>query len=184
MNRTGTIDWSETSARMRDDRQRISAAYEGAGYAMIRWFFPCLCAAFHRLSHHHHANGRVTIGRLFWQVNIFLTGANISPASDIGGGLFIPNPSGVTLYADAGRNLTVMALAGAGLSGKDGVEGIGGGYARLGDNVTLSYHSYVASSVRIGDNVHVSPGCMVDDDVEDGAVVVGPALRIRKTAGP
>jgi serine O-acetyltransferase len=173
--RSTRISWKETRARLRQDRQRLRAALEqgGAGQPAFLAAYPSyLCVWLHRVSHWLARRGHGVLGRAFWHLNLLLTGADIHPDSDLGGGLHIPHPAGVSLYGDAGVNLTVMALAGIGGELRRGEDvGAGRGLPVLGDDVHLGAHAGVLGPVRIGSRVRLSPGCIVTRDVPDDAVV-------------
>jgi serine O-acetyltransferase len=137
------ITWRETRQRLTADRARIREALRApaAEGSFMRLLFPgYLCVWLFRCSHYCYARGRRRLARVFWTLNVFLTGADIAPASEIRGGLYIPHPAGVTLNCKAGRNLTVMALSGTGpVYGRNGevLERL----PVLGDTVTLQHHS-------------------------------------------
>jgi serine O-acetyltransferase len=99
--------------------------------------------------------------RLFWQLNLFLTGADISPISNIGEGFVIIHPVAVTVAGSAGRNFTVEGWGG--LGGGISLEDIGAGpgLPLLGDNTTLHRGAMVLGAVTLGTNVVVGPGCTV-----------------------
>jgi len=99
--------------------------------------------------------------RLIWQFNLFVTGADISPISDIGEGFVIIHPVSVTVAGSAGQNFTVEGLGG--LGGGISLEDIGAGpgLPLLGDNITLHRGAMVLGAVTLGDNVVVGPGCTV-----------------------
>lgn len=136
---------------------------------------PYLCVWLFRVSHFLHHKGRIRIARLIWQVNLFVTGADIHPTADFGPGLLILHPVGVTLVGAAGKNLTVMALAGLGgeLGRREDVGG-GRGVPVLGNDVYLAPAAGVLGPVTIGHRVVFSAGCIVTRDVADDETVHGP----------
>lgn len=176
------ITWRETRQRLAADRARIRAALrapESEG-SFMRLLFPgYLCVWLFRCSHYCYARGWRRLARALWTLNVFLTGADIAPASEIGGGLYIPHPAGVTLNCKAGRNLTVMALSGAGpVYGRNGevLERI----PVLGDTVTLQHHSGVYGAARVGSGVFIAAGCIATGQVADGSVLAARPLKIKR----
>ena len=119
-----------------------------------------------RWSQYQYGLGRRSLGRLLWQINLTLTGADLNPISDFGPGLVLPSPLGVTLYGVAGCNLTAHAqtVLGGGRSRKD--IGAGPGRPLLGNDVTLGHGAMVLGPVKVGDEVNIGPGCVVLDDVK------------------
>src|SRR5438105_5363064 len=100
-----------------------------------------LCVLFYRLSNHFFRAGNKRIARVFWHLNMLITGADISPPVDLGGGLVIMTPAGTAIMGNAGRNLTVMACAGLGGEiGRHEDIGAGPGLPVLGDDVILEPH--------------------------------------------
>jgi serine O-acetyltransferase len=181
--RPAPITWKETLERLRQDRGRLRLLIEEEGGIVPRPLLlhpSYLCVWLHRLSHFFQDRGRTRLARVFWQLDALLTGADIQPRADIGGGLVIPNPAAISLAGRAGRNLTVMALAGTGELDRSRDIGAGPGLPLLGDDVVLSPHSGVLGAVRIGDRVILQPGCVVSQPVPDDAVVEAAAPRFVK----
>lgn len=137
-----------------------------------------LCVLLYRISNYFYRAGHRWIARFFWHLNTLLTGADISPPSDLGEGLIIVSPAGVAITANSGRNLTVMPLAGIGSElGRRLDIGAGPGIPVLGDDVILEPHAGVLGPIRIGDRVRVSAGALVLRDVPEDTVVEGPRAR-------
>ena len=163
----------EVRACLRRDRERLLAwraeqALGGAGLA----FDPSYQAVWlHRWSGFLFARGRRLPARLLWQINLFLTGADISPLSRFGAGLLLRCPLGVVLVGRAGADLTVgaQAVIGGGLSRRD--IGAGPGLPVLGDGVELEVGAIVLGPVRIGSGARIGPRCVVAADLPAGAAV-------------
>ncbi|MGH7669592.1 MAG: hypothetical protein ACRENQ_08850 [Gemmatimonadaceae bacterium] len=121
------------------------------------------------------------LARLVGQTNTFVTGADISSATDVGEGLVIVSPAGTALYGKAGRNLTVMPCAGFGgeLAGRNDDIGGGPGFPVLGDDVVLEPHVGILGPCRIGDRARITAGTAIFHDVPPDAVAEGPRPRFR-----
>lgn len=168
--------WRETWRRLRQDRARLAAQHGAAAPA-----FPAMtCVWLFRLSHALHATGWRRLARLCATANMALTGADLSPASEIGGGLVIPHPAGVALHGRAGCDLTVMAMAGFGalLGPDDGLVALDDA-PQLGDGVHLSHHSGAYGAVTVGDGVTLMPGCVVTRPVPAHETLLPRPLRVR-----
>ena len=166
--------WRETKRRLRMDRERLGDAPR----------FPALtCVWMYRVSHALHATGRRRRARLMWLLNIWLTGADITPCSEIGGGLLIPHPAGVVLHCRAGEGLTVGATAGitAPLDGDGRLVGLDSS-PLLGARVCLAHHTGVFGAVKIGDGVRAQPGCVAARSVPAGLTLMPRKLRFRSRA--
>lgn len=172
--------WQQTRTRVRADRDRLrqlsAPALDGAGVYLQPAF---VCVLLHRLSHHCHRRGHRRLARLWWHLNTFLTGADISTPADLGPGLLIQHPMGVSISGCAGRNLTVMACSGLGSElGRREDVGAGPGLPVLGDDVWIEPHSGVMGPVRIGHRVRIGAGMPVAQDVADDMELLPPPLRI------
>lgn len=176
------VKWRTVRERLREDRRRIDEAavagdVAGSGIGM---FFPTyLCILLFRLSNYFYTNGHRRLARGLWLLNVGLTGGDIWPASEIGGGLHIPHPAGISIFCKAGSNLTVMAQSCIGpLYGDD--SGRGAASPVLGNNVSLQHHSGVFGAVTVGSNVVLWPGSIVTEDVDSDTELVARALRMRR----
>lgn len=178
------ISWSETRNRLRADRERLvqMATQLGGCKPLAVSLHPSyVCVVLYRVSHYFHCLGRPYLARLFWHLNLLLTGADISPPASLGAGLVIISPAGTAIMGTAGRNLTVMPLAGLGgeLGRRDDV-GAGPGFPLLGDDVILEPNCGVLGPVRVGNRVRVGATTAVTRDVPDDAFVEGPVPRLLK----
>ena len=168
------ITWSETKARMKDDKDRLLEATKEQGFGKPSFLFlhPSYQAVWlHRVAHFFFGRGQRVLARFFWHLNLLLTGADISPISDLGGGLVINCPLCVILVGKMGRNCTVFGHSGLGGGmGKKDV-GAGPGLPVVGNEVVFSYSSSVIGPIHVGNRVLIGPKCFVLDDVPDDTVV-------------
>jgi serine O-acetyltransferase len=134
----------------------------------------------HRWSHYHFDRGNRLMARFLWHLNLNVTGADVSPLSDLGPGLVIIEPLSCIMLGKSGRNLTVRAHAsfGGGMSRED--IGAGPGLPLLGDDVELDFGSVILGPLRVGSRTYVGPRCVVHTHIEEDSRVLPPAPRIRK----
>jgi len=169
------ISWVETRRRMDEDWRRLRAmGLGGVGPARsaARWY---------RISHFFARRGWQGIARFFWQLNHLLNGVDVHPEADLQGGLALLQPAGVSVHADAGRNLTVMALAGvSGGLGEIPSSGVPRGRPVLGDNVHVGHQAGIYGGVRVGSDVYVAPGCFVTMDIESNVTMIPPRIRFQR----
>jgi serine O-acetyltransferase len=176
------LTWRESWNRLRADWRRLQQVFSDAEGAPGAWLLlhpSFICVFLHRISHHLFRSGHKYLARLVWHFNALVTGSDISPPADFGGGLVILNPAGISIMAKAGRNLTLMPLAGLGgeLGRREDV-GSGPGLPVLGDDVILEPHSGVLGPVRIGSRVRIAAVTCVTKDVPDDTFVQGPQPKL------
>ncbi len=170
------------TSRLKADRARLvlllSYWREGGGVGV--YLHPSfICVVLYRMSRHFFQTGHSFLARLTGHFNELLTGADISPASDIDEGFVVLSPPGAAIYGKAGRNLTVMPCAGIGgeIGRRDDVGG-GPGLPVLGDDVILEPHCGVLGPVKVGNRVRVGAGVLLTRDVPDDIIVEGPRPRL------
>ncbi len=177
------ISARETRARLADDRARLrdhfSARPELAASAI--WLLPSYQAVWlHRWSHFFFQRGNRLVSRLLWHLNLLLTGADISPLSNIGGGFVLVYPVCTIVLGKAGRNLTLFGHGGFGGGMALADIGAGPGLPVLGDNVRLQLGAFVLGPVRVGHNVEIFARSLVTADVPDNSEVLSNPSRVRK----
>lgn len=173
---------AETWRWLREDRERLRQvlAARGAGPRCVRCTPAYVCVALHRHAHWLFARGWRLPSRFVWQMNLWITGADISPMSRLGEGLLILHPFAVTITGNAGRNLSIEGWGG--LGGGLGMEDIGAGpgVPVLGDDVSMARGAMVLGPVRIGDGARLGAGCTVVKDVPAGSEVTVMPVRVRR----
>ena len=176
---------SVTRQRRRDDLARVRENLgERASWLRIRLHPSSICSLLHRLSRHHRGHGRLRLAHWLWRINLLLTGADIDPTSDIGGGLLIPMPAGVSLDADAGRNLTIGAIAAVNRGFAEARPDLDpDARPRLGDNVTIDAHAGACGKITVGSGAHILPTVVAITDVPDGARLAPPPPRLVRLRG-
>ena len=184
------MSWPETRRRLARDLARLRSLIAGqlGAAPTLLWLHPAaVCVALFRLSHYFWDRGHRKSARLAFHLNALLTGGELHPQNDIGGGLLIPHPTGCALMCSAGDNLTVMSRSGSGMAPKMRDVGAGPGVGILGNDCTLGPSCGIQGPWRIGDRVHIVTGIPVMRDVPDDCVVeslrppvIGAAPQARK----
>jgi len=180
----GGVDFTTTRRRLAEDRARLREWLRLHGEVAPRWLLlesRYLCVWLQRWSHWLHGQGFRGLARLLYHANLALTGADLPPGSDIGGGWLVTAPVAIVVCGKAGRNFTVGTLSGlGGEMGSLADVGAGPGLPVVGDNVTIGSHAGVLGALRVGSNVTIAPGCVVRKDVPDDSVVEAPPPRVRR----
>lgn len=165
-----------------EDRRRLRFVLGQHGIAAGAGFSPSfLCVVLFRLSHYLFVNGHTITARLVWQLNLFATGADLSPMCRVGEGLVVMHPVGAIILGCAGRGLTVEGHGGLGGGMALDDIGAGPGLPVLGDDVRLARGASILGPVRIGDRVLVGPGCTVVRDLPADTEVSAHEVRLRRT---
>jgi serine O-acetyltransferase len=104
-----------------------------------------------------------------YRLNLTLTGADISPLSEIGAGCLIVHTVGTVIHARLGRGATLFAHV---IVGAEAVRPDLADAPDLGDNVSLGSGVTVTGPVRIADHVAIAPFSLIDASVsEPGSLV-------------
>jgi serine O-acetyltransferase len=175
--------YAETRARLRADRERLRLVLDRDPARHGGWLFfdPSYRAAWlHRWSRYFFCRGNRVMARFLWHLNLNVTGADLSPISDLGGGLVIVEPLACILVGTAGRNLTIRAHAsfGGGIARAD--IGAGPGLPVLGDDVEIDFGAVILGPVRIGNGTYIGPRCVVRTDLAAASVVSPIPPRVRR----
>lgn len=131
-----------------------------------------LAVLLYRASHHLWVGGHATAAELIWRVNLFLTGADIHPAAEIGGGLRVTHTSGLVIgrHARLGSDVNVLHGVTIGGSGKAWFDAsFEDGLPDIGDGTEIWAGAKVLGPVKIGRNCHIGANAVVTKDLPDGA---------------
>jgi len=174
------ITWHETRARLRADRARLEAHSGAEGNRRLMWLQPSYqCVLLHRLSFYFHSRGNRLAGRALWHLNLLLTGCDIAPISDVGGGLIVQFPLATGLIGTVGRNCTIEGHCGiGGGTRRKGDIGAGPGLPIIGDDVVLGWGALVMGPIHVGHRVTIGHGAVVTSDVPDDTVVPDRGLAL------
>lgn len=177
----GPMSWREVRELLGEDRRRLEAWLQPLGLDFSPWHQAYVCVFLYRVSHYLHRNGHKYAARFAWQLNSYVTGSDIPPPVEIGGGFLAPCPAGVAVAGRIGRNLTLMPCAGVGGEiGRYQDIGAGPGLPIVGDDVTLEPHSGIMGPIRVGNRVHLSACAAAVFDVEDDTALAAPGVRVMK----
>ena len=168
------------------DWQRL-LAYCPAPNVLDRWQLRLspswLCVRLYRATRGAYSGGHLRRAQWLWQLNMWLTGADLRPSSSLGPGLLVPYPACVSINGHAGRNLTVMALSGIDPAPAHALRPVPASFVPvLDDDVLLDHHTGVVGAVRVGKGVHLTPGARTTMDVAADVTLVPASLRSQRRA--
>jgi serine O-acetyltransferase len=174
----------ETLRNIKSDYIRMGQL-QGIKLLPIRFLFVAMTPAIvaltlYRFSHYFYVKRLRVLARLLWLFNLYLTGVDISPSSEIGESCYIGHTVGTVISGKLGKNVILMngPSIGGGLGRGD--VGAGDGLPVIGDNVVIGARALVGGPIRIGNNVIIGAGALVTKDVKEGvSMVCRPAVPVK-----
>jgi serine O-acetyltransferase len=132
-----------------------------------------LAIALYRASHALWARGLHTAAEIVWRLNLFLSGADIHPGAEIGGGLRVVHTSGLVVGKGVVIGSNVTLLHGVTLGGS--ARGFIGdaspdGFPVIEDGCKISAGAKVLGPVTIGEGAFIGANAVVAKDVAPGSV--------------
>ncbi len=171
--------WKETRSQLNDDIDRyLDVIFRSEKYKMnfkllIRSVGTnhFLSITLYRISHFLDCNGWEWLGGVLSWLNCLMTKASLSPNSCIGGGLFMPHPTGMIFQGNAGEGLTLYANSlCASLKSPDSTDNRG--HPILGNNVTISGQSGVFGAFTLSDETHLAAKVQLTQNTESHNLVL------------
>ncbi|HEX2699434.1 MAG TPA: hypothetical protein VHM89_04420 [Acidimicrobiales bacterium] len=140
-----------------------------------------LALVLYRTSNKLWTSGHPALAEGVWRLNLFLTGADIHPAAEIGGGLRLTHTSGLVIGRGArlGSDMNVLHGVTIGGSGKRWFDpSFEDGLPEIGDGTEIWAGAKVLGAVKVGRRCHIGANAVVTRDLPDGAsYTVGQPVR-------
>src|SRR5438093_8165094 len=130
-----------------------------------------LAIVLYRLSHRLWGRRLEFPAELLWRINYFLTGADIHPGAEIGGGLRLTHTSGVVVGKGVkiGSNVTLLHGVTLGGSAKGWFDGVfADGFPEVGDDTEIMAGAKVLGPIKVGRGCFVGAGAVLARDLPDG----------------
>ena len=130
-----------------------------------------LALVLYRASHRLWASGRTVPAEVLWRVNLFLSGADIHPGAEIGGGLRITHTSGIVIGqgAKVGSNVTILHGVTLGGSARGWFDGVfEDGYPEIGDGTEIMAGAKVLGPIHVGKGCFIGANAVLARDLPDG----------------
>lgn len=179
------MTFREMRASIHADRERIvrvMALPRGLFGRLFTYWMPSLVALrLYRWSHWLHGTRFRQLAWPLWSLNVYVTGADISPSTEIGPGCYLGHAVGCAINGKIGSNALIFGGAVIGGGRGHGDVGGGDGLPVVGDNLVLGHGAKIIGPIRVGDNVTVGALSLVLHDVPAGSVVVGVPARVVKS---
>ena len=155
-----------------------AAAFSGTHAGFLRRLSfaltpPIMFVTLHRVAHLLHVRGWRRVARLVARANHTVHRADITPASCVGAGFYVPHTPGVVFHGTAGADLTLYYRACVLPAAPTSPTWTAATDApRLGRGVTLGVFAVVHGAVTVGDDVLLSPTTATVADVATGASAI------------
>ena len=109
---------------------------------------------------------------LLSQLNFTLHSIEIAPSVEVGGGLYLPHPAGIVVFArHLGSRVTIQSNVTIGMRASHE-------FPTIGDDVLLAAGSRVIGEVAVGNAAQVGANAVVLCDVPPGATALGVPARV------
>lgn len=140
-----------------------------------------LAIVVYRGAHRLWSSGHPVLAELLWRFNLALTGADIHPAAEIGGGLRMTHTSGVVISREAriGSHVTIAPQVTIGGSARGWFDSaIPDGSPDIGDGTEIWAGAKVLGPIKVGRECHIGANAVLARDLPDGASITpGQPLR-------
>lgn len=182
MGNTERITVSETWRRLRRDYAgflRIFKKQPGLGSFLSACLSPGFIAiVMHRTTHYFYERGWTLISDVLYLLSFLATGAEISPASHIGGGMVIFHTAALAINGDVGEDVVFTSRVVLGSDGSDRDVGAGPGLPVIGNSVYIGANCLVLGPRRVGDQSVLYANCLVTRDVPAKGRMFGIPARV------
>jgi serine O-acetyltransferase len=130
-----------------------------------------MALALYRLSHQLWVDGHETGAEVLWRLNLFLTGADIHPGAEIGGGLRLTHTSGIVIGRGVriGSNVTLLHGVTMGGSARGWFDGVfEDGYPEIGDGTEIMAGACILGPITVGKGCFIGANAVLARDLPDG----------------
>jgi serine acetyltransferase len=129
-----------------------------------------MAVVLYRASHRLWKAGHETAAEGLWRLNYFLTGADIHPGAEIGGGLRLTHTAGVVIGRGVkiGSNVTLLHGVTLGGSARGWFDGVyEDGYPEIGDETEIMAGAFVLGPIKVGKHAFVAANAVLTKDLAD-----------------
>jgi serine acetyltransferase len=130
-----------------------------------------MALAIYRASHGLWARGLETSAEVLWRLNYFLTGADIHPGAEIGGGLRITHTAGLVIGRGVriGNDCTILHGVTLGGSARGWFDGVfEDGFPEIGDETEIMAGAFVLGPIKVGRHCFIGANAVLARDLPDG----------------
>jgi serine O-acetyltransferase len=176
---------------IRGDLSRLFAAQGGlhdgkpsVGHALERVLTRPgpMALALYRTGHALWVRGYETPAELIWRLNTFLTGADIHPGAESGGGLRLTHTAGLVIGKGVkiGSNVTLLHGVTLGGSARGWFDGVfADGFPTIGDGTEIMAGACVLGPITVGKACFIGANAVLARDLPDGEAYT-PGKQIKE----
>jgi serine O-acetyltransferase len=124
----------------------------------------------YRAAHELWRRGMETPAEVVWRINYFLTGADIHPGAEIGGGLRLTHTAGVVIGRGVkiGSNVTLLHGVTLGGSARGWFDGVfEDGFPEIGDYTEIMAGAFVLGPIKVGSHAFIGANAVLAKDLGD-----------------
>jgi serine acetyltransferase len=139
----------------------------------------------YRLSHRLWVAGHHVTAELLWRLNFFLTGADIHPGAEIGGGLRLTHTTGIVIGRDVkiGSNVTLLHGVTMGGSARGWFDGVfKDGFPEIGDDTEIMAGACILGPIKVGKGCFIGANAVLARDLPDGEAYT-PGRELKELRG-
>ena len=133
----------------------------------------------YRIAHYFYRSNLKIISRLFYVLNVILTGAEIAPRCRIGGGFLLLHPTGTVIVGIIGENVVISGMTGIGADGSKKSIGAGLGLPIIGDGVRMGIRSSISGPIRIGSGSMIRACTFIRKETPENSYIYGNPAKVR-----
>lgn len=137
-----------------------------------------MASTLYRFSRYFYLKGLRPLGWFLWQMNTYLTGADITPTSEIGEYFYLGHPVATVISGKIGSHAIVFGQVAIGGDFKKEDIGAGSGLPVIGNNVIIGIRASILGPVEIGDGAVVGSLSLVNKPVPANCTAVGTPAKI------
>jgi serine acetyltransferase len=141
-----------------------------------------MAIALYRAGHWLWTRDHELAAELLWRANVTLTGADIHPGAEIGGGFKVVHTTGLTIArgAKVGRDVTMLHGVTLGGSGRGYVDpSFADGPPEIGDGTEIWAGAKVLGPIKVGKGCHIGANAVLGHDLADGETYTATG-RVRR----
>ena len=167
--------WQGLRAALRADLKRLHATSpQPIKFTRLRKLSLCFrpeifTLILYRLAHGFYQRHQLGLAQFFYRLNLFITGADIHPRSQIGDGCLIVHTVGLVIDGNLGSGTTIFGHC---IIQADYQQGRWTETPSIGDRCVMGAQCSVLGAVKVANDVTLAPFTLLTESVEQSGVTI------------